>query len=101
MVYHTIAGKKCIGTTSPGNISGNSSSSGSVTAKGNIIVAKEISVNRKLKIILPFDLKILSNNQKPIPARTQTKIHAPKYMGIVTTDEKSSIPAFAHEKTSA
>ena len=40
-VKNARAGKKCIGTTRPGNISGNSISKGSVMLNGPIILAKD------------------------------------------------------------
>ena len=62
-VNQPSAGKKCIGTTKPGNNSGESTVSGSFIAIGPKIVAKESMVNNKLKTISPFAFNALSSNQ--------------------------------------
>lgn len=53
-VYHDIAGKKIIGTASPGNNSGYLISSGNVNEIGIITHANDIIEKRKLNINSPF-----------------------------------------------
>lgn len=52
-VYQAIAGKKTIGTASPGKISGDFISSGNEIEMGIITQAKEIIENKKLNTISP------------------------------------------------
>ena len=74
MVYHASAGKKTMGTASPGKSSGNFMSSGNDMETGIITRAKENMENIKLKTISPFRFSQVMKAQFRKAARKQIRI---------------------------
>jgi hypothetical protein len=90
MVIQDNAGKKTMGTTSPGNNSGNGMDSGSVAATGTIRKANEPVLYTRLKMIDAFRLNIKLESQQTNPARSDTKTFAAIMVVRFTMAEKSA-----------
>src|SRR5213595_1504258 len=88
-VNHARAGKKCMGTTRPGNSSGSSMVNGSLAAKGPNMLANAMITNTKLKIISPLLPSHLFNAQYPTAASKQANVLTIIMFTGLATDEKS------------
>jgi hypothetical protein len=89
-VYHAIAGKKCMGTTSPGKNSGCLISNGRLTEMGNATLANESTLKIRLKTNSPRFGSQRFNNQKPAPTKRQPIRFAPVRLPILISLEKSA-----------
>ena len=77
------AGKKCIGITSPGNISGNSTSNGRVILMGPIILTNDKRTTITFNIPCKFSFLNLNKTKLATEINTQPKMHAPKTLPIL------------------
>ena len=90
IVNHASAGKKCIGTESPGKSSGFFTVNGNDMEIGIIILANERIAKDKLKIISPFFVNHFSISQKPVAASKQAAMFIPISPVVFKTLEKSA-----------
>ena len=77
------AGKKCIGITSPGNISGNSTSNGRVMLMGPIILKNDKKTTITFNIPCKFLFLNLNKTKLATEINTQPKIDEPKTLPIL------------------
>ena len=87
---HAIEGKNNIGTTSPGNNSGNSIFKGSVIETGITINAKERTANVRLKNNSAFLLIHFTNAACKKAIRIETDKFKPRMLNRFTILEKSA-----------
>ena len=87
MVYQDRAGNSAIGTASPGNSSGNPTSSGNAIDIGRIISATDRVEKRKLNTISAFCFSRLARNQFKKAAIMQKRILRLTILGTFSTRE--------------
>jgi len=87
MVYQERAGNKAIGTASPGNSSGNPTSSGNATEMGMIITPTDKVEKIKLNTISALFFSLVARNQFKKAAIMQKRILRLIILGTFSTRE--------------